>query len=369
MTAPDSLLARLREIWHSGIRGKVQMSGVGLLAICVICSCISFVSSTGNKGSATTGSGSPPALALAPTVAPATAPTVTPTIVQGGGGGVSVEVQSTPVPAGGAIAASGASVANDTPVPEGCLSASFVSDVTIPDHTHIAGSQSFEKTWRVRNSGQCDWPAGVSLNLKSGDRLGSGGAIPVPPIKRGEEANISVSMKAPQTAGSYTSEWQFQAPKGTPFGDSFTAVIEVDGPARLVDVLNIVGKPAANIEATWGPSIETYDFGPGDVEGLPNGGQARTYRQGQYTFGLLVDKKGLVTQFQILDGLAGERIPLDQWSQIVPRFGLDITTQPDKKAPAAWYWDNFKGKKVVVIANGLPDRGGVIWTVQVYQLQ
>ncbi len=34
---------------------------------------------------------------------------------------------------------------------------SFVADVTVPDDTHFSPGQTFDKTWRLQNAGDCEW--------------------------------------------------------------------------------------------------------------------------------------------------------------------------------------------------------------------
>src|SRR5512147_319374 len=46
-----------------------------------------------------------------------------------------------------------------TNAPDCTNSAAFVTDVTIPDNTNVAGGTTFTKTWRVSNTGTCVWGA------------------------------------------------------------------------------------------------------------------------------------------------------------------------------------------------------------------
>ena len=53
------------------------------------------------------------------------------------------------------------STATKTPIP--CNLASFITDVTYPDNTHVAPNQTFAKTWRLRNIGSCSWTSSYLL--------------------------------------------------------------------------------------------------------------------------------------------------------------------------------------------------------------
>jgi len=104
------------------------------------------------------------------------------------------------------------------PTPTPCVpDARWVADVTVPDNTVFAPGTPFLKTWRVRNSGTCAWEPGTRLVFISGDPMG-GPAVDVPALAPGAQTDVSVSMTAPTTPGTYRANYQFQAPDGTRFG-------------------------------------------------------------------------------------------------------------------------------------------------------
>lgn len=96
--------------------------------------------------------------------------------------------------------------------------AAFVADVSIPDDTGLAPGDAFTKTWRILNSGTCDWIEGYKLVFLAGDMLGTDGPVSVLPTAVGNTVDIPVDMVAPMKPGTYTSLWQLQAPDGTLFG-------------------------------------------------------------------------------------------------------------------------------------------------------
>jgi len=104
----------------------------------------------------------------------------------------------------------------------------FVSDVTVPDGTHLAPNTLFRKTWRVRNTGDCAWDAFYRLTFLSGDRMSGPRSAPLAdPVQPGEEVDLSVTLIAPETAGTYQGQWQLFAPDGSPFGTAPYVVIQV----------------------------------------------------------------------------------------------------------------------------------------------
>jgi len=106
--------------------------------------------------------------------------------------------------------------------------AEFVSDVTVPDGTHFAPNTLFRKTWRVRNTGNCAWDDSYRLTFLSGDRMSGPRSAPLAdPVQPGEEVDLSVTLIAPESAGSYLGQWQLFASDGTPFGTAPYVAIQV----------------------------------------------------------------------------------------------------------------------------------------------
>jgi hypothetical protein len=105
-------------------------------------------------------------------------------------------------------------------LPTPCYRAYFVKDVTIPDYyDKLAPGETFVKTWRLKNTGSCDWPDGTLIVFLSGSQMDApdsqdiGGAIDV-----GDEVDISLTMKAPDEKGTYTGYYMLKIPNGGRFG-------------------------------------------------------------------------------------------------------------------------------------------------------
>jgi hypothetical protein len=108
----------------------------------------------------------------------------------------------------------------------------YVADVTVPDNSKFEKGAAFTKTWRVKNSGTCDWPADTVLAFASGNKLGAPDSVPVGVVKAGETKDISVNMKAPnQDAANITGKWQIKSGNKTSTGDPLTVVIISGTPA------------------------------------------------------------------------------------------------------------------------------------------
>jgi hypothetical protein len=116
----------------------------------------------------------------------------------------------------------------------------FVADVTVPDGTQFAPGVVFRKTWRVRNSGTCTWDASYRFGFLSGERMSGPRSTPLglfdpgltgrplfPTVQPGEDAEVSVMLIAPVSAGTHRGQWKLFAPDGTAFGTAPFVVIRV----------------------------------------------------------------------------------------------------------------------------------------------
>jgi len=133
--------------------------------------------------------------------------------------------------------------------------ATFVADITIPDETRLKPSQDFDKIWRIRNSGTCDWGLGYSWVFESGDQLGAPASIAIPPVAVNAEIDIEIGMKAPAEEGRYAGRWRMQSPDGQFFGQRATVVIIVlpaglNIPAAPTD-LRAETTPPDGVTLTW----------------------------------------------------------------------------------------------------------------------
>jgi len=92
--------------------------------------------------------------------------------------------------------------------------ASLVADVTVPDDTIMQPGQPFVKTWRVRNTGNCDWAEGTAVVFETGDQMEGPDAVPVSVITPGETVDISIPMTAPLEGGTYSGVWKLRMANG-----------------------------------------------------------------------------------------------------------------------------------------------------------
>lgn len=97
--------------------------------------------------------------------------------------------------------------------------ATFLEDVTIPDGALLLPGESFEKIWRLKNTGSCKWTQDYELVFVEGDPLGEQRSIALAEeVLPGNIVELALDLYAPDSAGSYMSFWMLQDTNGKTFG-------------------------------------------------------------------------------------------------------------------------------------------------------
>ena len=109
--------------------------------------------------------------------------------------------------------------------------ASFRSDISLPDGSIVSPNQVLTKTWRLQNSGSTTWGDGYQLVFLRGDRMGAPASINVPSTSSGQTVDLSVSITAPSSPGSYQGFWRLRNPQGTYFGSEIWISIGIGNSA------------------------------------------------------------------------------------------------------------------------------------------
>lgn len=124
--------------------------------------------------------------------------------------------------------------ATEPPVATVCnYDTGYVADLTIPDDTMFLPNTAFVKTWRIQNTGSCDWEVGTKLVYHSGDVMGGAASVDVAAVAVGASTDISVSFTSPHSPGTYRSTYQMQRPNGTKFGQQYYVQIVVSEPTAV----------------------------------------------------------------------------------------------------------------------------------------
>lgn len=142
------------------------------------------------------------------------------------GGAPSTPAQTTPSATPTTPAASQDTPTQDPEQQVECgLDSAFAGHLSTPDGTQLRAGSTFDKSWRLVNTGCADWPEGTELIHLEGDLTSAGPAPTVRRIVPGGTADITVSVTTPGEPGSYRGAWQLRAPDGRQFGTVFTSEI------------------------------------------------------------------------------------------------------------------------------------------------
>ncbi|HEX6269092.1 MAG TPA: CAP domain-containing protein, partial [Anaerolineales bacterium] len=88
-------------------------------------------------------------------------------------------------------------------------SAVLLEDVTVPDNSLMPRGGKFTKTWRIMNTGKCNW-SGYTIVFVAGDRMETPDSAPVPQTEAGKTVDVSVELTAPSIDGSYTGFYELK---------------------------------------------------------------------------------------------------------------------------------------------------------------
>ena len=117
------------------------------------------------------------------------------------------------------------------PAETSCDNFQFIADVSYPDGTQVPAGTTILKTWRIKNTGPCDWSGDYTLTFGWG---GAGtdwnASSPVGfgnPIKVGQTLDISIELHIPQIPGEYFAVFRTRNADEFYFGPSLTIKIVV----------------------------------------------------------------------------------------------------------------------------------------------
>jgi len=111
----------------------------------------------------------------------------------------------------------------------GCYNAWFVADVTIPDGTKFDPGDAFTKTWRLLNTGTCEWTGDFKIVYVGGNMFGSDSVKIRQRVGVGSTADISLDMYAPHRSGTAISNWRMTTADGDLFGPVLSVSILLPG--------------------------------------------------------------------------------------------------------------------------------------------
>ena len=150
-----------------------------------------------------------------------------------------------------------------------CNDSAFIKDVTIPDGTILAPGQVFNKTWRLQNTGTCAWTPGYLLVFTGGDSLAGYTGEIGQYVYSGRKADVSLSLIAPDAAGTYYGYWTLADQYGNTFGVTFyiELVVAEDTatPTPTATVVPDTPTPTATVTPVAPTATSTFTPEPSDT--------------------------------------------------------------------------------------------------------
>ena len=134
----------------------------------------------------------------------------------------------------------------------------FVEDLNYDDQDKtnfpvLDPGKAFQKGWRIKNTGTCDWNNAYFIKYVHGSdpaaQMGGQPTIIKSVVEPGQTYDMFVDLVAPKLAGKYVGYWQMHNASGVPFGQTIWVAIEVRGTSP--------GEPTATatVEASATPPV------------------------------------------------------------------------------------------------------------------
>ncbi|MEM7028097.1 MAG: NBR1-Ig-like domain-containing protein [Chloroflexota bacterium] len=160
-----------------------------------------------------------------------------------------IEASRHPIIAVATVLKSEVTAPTPTPLPTSAATscgnkALLVEHVTVPIGTVFNPGAIFNKTWKIRNIGTCPWTTDYYFDNVSGPTLG-GTRVNLPKLPVNGEINLTVSMKAPITGGTFESEWKLFDQNGKAFESGVPLEIVVPSTCEFPKINRFEATPAA----------------------------------------------------------------------------------------------------------------------------
>jgi len=145
------------------------------------------------------------------------------------------------------------STVNPNALAVGCNNLAFIRDVTIPAGMVLEKNQSFRKTWKVQNTGTCNWMYQYILVPVGGDAFGSGPVKIQKSVPPWSWSELSVDLEAPKKPGTYTSSWRLSNGQSL-FGATLTVSFVVQDAVPTTIPPTMIPLPTAAPTSTLTPT-------------------------------------------------------------------------------------------------------------------
>jgi len=127
-------------------------------------------------------------------------------------------------------------LASATMTPQSSVDTAIYVDQSPADGTIVTPGSEFNVTWRIKNTGVSTWTTGYRLRYYAGTFMSPVSTVNLPNIVRPqEEVTITLPIKAPASAGEYTTIWVLSNEQDANFFNVFIRIV-VGGAAPTATV-------------------------------------------------------------------------------------------------------------------------------------
>ncbi|MBK9780711.1 MAG: hypothetical protein IPP55_11775 [Anaerolineales bacterium] len=109
----------------------------------------------------------------------------------------------------------------------GCNNLAVVRDVNYPSGTTVKAGEVITKTWKVQNTGSCDWAYNYALATVSDEHFFSSWGKLGKNVPPGNWAELSVVLEVPNHDGTFNASWRLADAGGAAFGATLSVSIVV----------------------------------------------------------------------------------------------------------------------------------------------
>lgn len=109
----------------------------------------------------------------------------------------------------------------------GCNNLAIVRDVNYPSGTTVQAGETITKTWKVQNTGSCNWDINYALVIIKDEEFRSTWSRIGKVVAPGSWAELSVVLEMPKHDGTFTGSWRLADAGGNAFGATLSVSIVV----------------------------------------------------------------------------------------------------------------------------------------------
>lgn len=132
-----------------------------------------------------------------------------------------------------------------------CENSAYVSDVTYADGSYVYPGLAFTKTWLLQNTGTCSWTSSYQVVYVSGSQMSGSTTYVGITVDPGKQIQVSVSLVAPTTEGTYIGYWRLANESGSVFGATFNVnVVSSTNAETLTPTVTSTGSTSTSTSTT-----------------------------------------------------------------------------------------------------------------------